>query len=290
MFKEDPPIEFENKVVDQLQHRKELQGRVRGLFEAFIKGRKAIRLLMVGEAVSTLTLGELSDLKNWFGLRGFDIRLLCCIRSPRSWLDSMIDQRVAGQRGPHLTIQAAIEELTATSGIVRPRISNLLNVFPEAEFYSFKSAANHPTGPVGYFFERAGIEMKEKVKAVRANEGRSGHSVRIWTLINEVVTPPNWQDKSYLEFLRGIRPALNSLSDTKFTLRRDELAGLLPLLYEENDWLRANFGEEFCDEKIELSNDLPSLGDETRSQLQAIAATAEPIVRQIINGYLAKYD
>ena len=290
MFKEDPPILLGNKVVDQLQRRKELQGRVRELFDAFIERQQVIRLLMVSEAVSTLSSGELSDLKNWFGLRGFDIRLLCCIRSPLSWLSSMIDQRVAGGHGPHLTIRASIEQFEEAAGIVRPRILNLKSVFADAEFYSFKSAIGHPRGPAGYFFDRAGIEVKDDIKAVRANAGRCGHSVRIWTLINEAIKSPHRQDRSYLEFIARVRPALNSVRGERFTLKRDELGGLLPLLNEENDWLRANFGEEFCDEKIELNNDLPSLDDQTRSQLQALAATIEPRVRQIIDRYLATYD
>ena len=37
MFKEDPPIRLENKVVEQLQRRKELQGLARRLFDAFIQ-------------------------------------------------------------------------------------------------------------------------------------------------------------------------------------------------------------------------------------------------------------
>ena len=126
---------------------------------------------------------------------------------------------------------------------------------------------------------------------VRANEGRSDHVVRIWSLINEEVRPPsNRNDARYISFLNSIPAGLRSVRGVKFTLRRDELAGLLPLLDEENNWLRANFGEEFCDEKIELTNDRPSLDDQTRAQLQAIATTTEPRVRQVINKYLAAYD
>ena len=288
LFKENPPISVSSRDGNAVLLKK-LQDRARELFEGFLEQQALPRLLMVAEAVSTLSASELADLKHWFCLRGFDIRLLCCIRSPLSWLNSIVDQRVAGVHGPHLTIRAVIEEFEVMSGIIRPHISNLASVFPDAEFYSFKSAASHAGGPAGYFFDKVGLNIKLELSSIRANRGRSRHFVRIWTLINEEERPPDWMEKGYLNFLASARHVLSAVRGQKFRLRLDELGSLASILVEENEWLKRQFGEEFCDEKMDMSNDLPPLDNDTRARLEAIAAATDPRVRQAIHRYLLNY-
>ena len=73
-------------------------------------------VLMAAEVVSTFTHQELVDLKSFFQECGFDVGVFCCVRKPLEWLNSMVAQRVIGERGPRITLEAAIQEFVNAGG------------------------------------------------------------------------------------------------------------------------------------------------------------------------------
>lgn len=219
------------------------------------------RVLLVAESVSVLHPPELRALRDWLDGFGCSWRIICHTRRLASWLDSVIAQRVTGPM--RLTLAAAIREVQAAQGAMRPRLQALQQVFPELEVHSHEAAAAHPNGPVGFVFEQLGISQ-EGMLFRRANARRSAAAVRVMSVVNERFGrfdeagrphPAHFNEAAALR-------ALRSLPGPAFELTRPEAAPVLPLLEQENAWMRERYGEHFADPVLALAlTDAPVLLD-----------------------------
>lgn len=206
-------------------------------------------MILAAEGVSTYTVDELRGMRSWFESRGWKVQVICHVRRLSAWINSMIDQHVTGQY--RLTIGAAVAEFVREQGVVRPRIENIRSVFPDARFFSHETAASHPLGPAGFFFDTIGVPLEQSA-AVAANKGRSDCATRAISLLNERFgmfdehgesNPRYRPGKNFLQKMREIE-------GPRFALTRREVAPLLPTLEAENEWLLQAFGPEFHDPEL----------------------------------------
>ena len=245
---------------------------------------RSTRVLMVAESISLLSVDELNELKGWFNERGYDIRLICYVRRLSSWINSMVSQRVTFQ---YLPIKSSIGEFRSGPGIVRSRIITIKAVFPDAECYSFEAALKHPKGPVGFFLESIGINQTEKTTFVKANEGRSDCATRLISALSETIRPLlvsgglKWGDVDN-EF-----SGLKAIPGRRFSLRLDEVPPLLPVLIEENEWLRETLGEDFYDTELAFHDEPCYWHDESLTHLRKVYSALTERVRSLISSYLA---
>jgi hypothetical protein len=261
------------------------RGILRRTFGQFLQAHQAGNMIMAAEQLSTMTVEDLAELKDWFEHRGFRIELFCSVRKVQSWLTSMVAQRVIGLRGPRLTLEQAIREFEVAGGIVKPRIEKLADVFANARFFSFERSIRHPRGPFGNFLDLVGIGGLEHIEPVLANEGKSDHAVRLNSLVNATLGSRGDNKEANVRMFRGY-PALQSIPGDKFRLREREIANLLPLIVSESEWLRSKYGDDFGDDRISFSNDPTAIDATTRALLTANLADAEPWLRAIVEQYL----
>jgi hypothetical protein len=266
------------------------QQQLRAAFAASLAGENG-RMLLVAEGVSVFTEPELQDMKRWFAERGYSVRVICHVRHLASWVQSMLAQRVVGWIA--LTLAEAADEFVEAGGIVRPRIEAIRRTFPDAEFYSHELAVRHPTGPVGFFFKTIGFSGGAQLRAIRANEGRSDTASRVVSLVNERFGRSRWacspQELQAHLWGPGMR-AMRALPGRKFTLRRGEVAPILPMLEQENAWLRDTFGQEFYDDHLEFGEGASAWTPESMRLLQEGLRLCEPAVRDWVTSNLQRLN
>ena len=237
------------------------------------------RLLMVAEGVSLFDEDELRQLKAWFGAGGWEMRVICHVRHLPSWINSMVAQRATS--AIRLTIDQAVDDFVQYQSIVRKRIEALRQVFPQAEFYSHEQAVRHASGPVGFFLEKAGVELQAPIHVIRANEGSSDCATRVLSLINErfgrfdsagAPNPQFFGDRRFIDTVRGI-------GGRKFALRPHEVAPILPLIKADNEWLKTHLGQRFHDSALEFQDLNPDWSPESLAQLESVLKTVPAAVR-----------
>jgi len=266
---------------DQVGARRDFYTR---LVQSWLLNRKR-NLLLVAEGVSVLAADELNEMRGWFQDRGWRIRIVCYVRHISSWINSIVSQKVTGIQ--HLTIDSAIRDLTEPSGLMRARMENIRQVFPDAEFYSYETAVKHPFGPVGFFFEKIGIQRMEAITFMRANERRSDCATRATSSINEALGE-GFLRLSMPDRVRSDAYAVKMIPGAAFRLRRHEVLPILPLLTEENEWLKEALGEEFYDKELAFHDELPARSEESLARLRELSTSAKPPVGPLISSYLGK--
>lgn len=212
----------------------ERRAAVRGKLAASLQAEPA-GALMVAEGVSIFKVDALREMRSWFQEQGWELEVVCHVRHLSTWVPSMVGQRVTG----HLrrTIPDMLDEFVRRGGLARPRIENIREVFPDARFRSHERAVKHPQGPVGFFLEEIGVPL-DGIKFKNAREGRSDCAVRTMSVLHEKFGRDDPRGKAAGELLKAI-------TGPKFLLREAEAAPLLPMIDEENRWLRDTFGEDF---------------------------------------------
>jgi hypothetical protein len=253
--------------------------------------RQTGRLLLAAEGVSVFTEPELQGMKLWFAERGYSMRVICHVRHLASWAQSMLAQRVVGPIA--LTLAEAVDEFVAVGGIVRPRIEAIRRTFPDAEFYSHERAVRFPNGPAAFFFKVIGFPMGVQFRVIRANEGRSDVATRVVALINERFGRSRWagSPEGLQAHLWGpAMQAMRALPGPKFTLRRDEVAPILPMLERENDWLRDTLGKEFYDDRLEFGEGASGWTPESMRLFQEGLQLCEPTLRDWVTSNLQRVD
>lgn len=240
-------------------------------------------MVLAAEGVSLFGAEELTAMKDWFGHRGWEIRIVCHVRHLGSWIHSMIAQRVTS--GIALSIAAAVDEYRQYRGIVRRRIETMRQVFPEAEFYSHEAAVRHPSGPVGFFLHNAGIVVAGPVRYVRANEGSSDAATRLVSVVNEKFGRFDAASSSNPAFFdnQGFIDGAKAIGGRKFTLRPAEAAPIVPLLQADNEWLKESLGDQFHDPNIAFVEREPDWTPEALAQAARVIATLPPRVRDWVH-------
>ena len=246
------------------------------------------RMLLAAEGVSLFSATELQGMKDWLAGIGWETQVFCHVRHLSGWMNSMIAQRVTSAIA--LSIPQAIDEYVQYGSIVRRRIENLRQVFPDARFYSHEAAIRHPGGPVGAFFENAGIRSGERIRYLRANEGSSEPATRFISLVYERFgryTPagePNPQGYVPQEFLDAVR----KIQGHKFRLRPDEAGPLMPMLQADNEWLRQTLGEDFHDPGLAFDDHPCDWTSVALAELKGVLAEVPKPVRQWVVSNQAK--
>jgi hypothetical protein len=262
----------------------------RSVLRESIANRRS-NLLFVAEEVSRFTFGELVELRKFFESMNLQIQVLCFVRKPSPWLTSMTAQTVAGNRSVRGKISTFVSSVKFDHELIVPSIWKLKKAFPEISFHSFDAAVAHPRGPVGYFFEKAEIDLGSGLKIVRANEGLSDTAVRVNEAINARVGSL-WKSKEVYEFYRKLYsryPALKKIPGPKFALRADEVRPAIPVMEEENAWLKKNLGAGFYEERVTFSTERPLLDEAGRRFLVEHLASADGPVGEAVKAYLAEH-
>jgi hypothetical protein len=266
----------------------ERQRALRAGFGKSLAASPAMHMLIVAEEVSTLSVVELRDLRLWFEQLGFTIEAYCCIRSPLSWLDSMVAQEVMGKKSGRYALPEALAKCGSGEGILIPRLTRLLVVFPDMRLYAFASAIAHARGPAGYLFDTAGVDFDGVYENVRENVGGSDHAVRLHSHINRHFGHRFAQagnDVMYRQ-LPSLYPALYTIPGEKFRLRTSEIAHLAAILKEESAWLSERLGEDNWDSALPAEEGLPNM-DMVREHLAPVLEGYPQRLREVIQTYLA---
>ena len=245
-------------------------------------------LLIVAEELSNLSAEELRDLRQWFETLGYSIEVFCCIRPPTAWLNAMVAQEVMGMRSGRYTLPDIIAKYEAADGILLPKLTAMLQVFPDIRFYPFAQAIAHTKGPAGCFFDAAGIAFAGAYENLRENIGGSDHAVRLHSQINRhfggrFAAPGN--DAMYRQFPKAY-PELYTIPGDKFRLRASESRVLEPILARENAWLRTNLGEAYCDKPEHLADTVTD-DRQIREHLSKVLKHYPQPLRDVIEAYLA---
>ena len=243
--------------------------------------RRADRIILAAEGVSTFSVDELAGLREWLEQQGFEIRVLCNVRHLSSWVNSMAAQRVISAY--YLSIGQAVEEFAAHGSVVRQRIENLRQVFPGAEFCSHERAVLHRQGPVGHFLESIGYEPPPDFRFMRAKIGMSDCATRVHSLLNEAFGPYDAGNEAGLKRVQKIE-------GRKFTLRPQEVAPILPMLRAENEWLRETLGGEFHDPHLSFDEAKCEWVDKNLGQLREALAALPESMRSWLVSHVDRLD
>jgi hypothetical protein len=265
--------------------------RQRATLDFFAKGLETAlgHLLIVAEELSNLNVEELCNLRQWFEARGYAIDVFCCVRPPTSWLNAMVAQEVMGKKSGRYSLPEIIAQYETADGILLPKLTAMLEVFPDIRFYPFAQAIAHPNGPVGYFFDAAGIRFAGTYENLKENIGGSDHAVRLHSHINRHFGgrfAAAGNDAMYRQFPKAY-PELYTIPGTKFRLRASETARLAPVLARENAWLRTRLGEDYCDRHEHLPDTVTDVREIRQHLAKALQTYPQPL-QGVIEAYLAE--
>lgn len=133
------------------------------------------KLLLSAEDVSLLSTEELTRLKTFFHSHVFDLDIIGLIRSPESYLDSVLQQRIRSG--------GWLDDLAI--GTVSKRISNLSSVFSSVSWASFETACDHKLGPVGYISDFLELSITEDFEFQASNSSLSNNATRLMSYLNQ---------------------------------------------------------------------------------------------------------
>ena len=194
------------------------------------------KIIISGESICALKESELKALKTKIESYNCRIRIFICIRSPFSFRSSMIQENIK-----HDSYPKSANGITMIS-----KIESVISAFPDAEFYSFKEACKHSSGPVGFFLEKAGVEDYSTFDLFKSNESFSLKAIRLMSFINE--RSPTYIGNRINPFrsLYDIR-VFDVIQGEKFQLNQQELNIFRDTIDRENEYLLNEFSAEFCD-------------------------------------------
>ncbi len=260
---------------------------LRQALRELLENQGSRQILMSAEGVSTMSLAELGDLKAWFNGQDIEVDLVCVVRRLSSWLNSMVAQKVAGRRGPRLTLDLALQGFSG--GLVQPRIETLRTVFPEARFFSFEVVSAQSGGLNRFLFELLDMEASRSFEAIRTNEATSHHGTGLHSMINTVIGSRYKDPATDLRYARlyETHQRLWSIPGVKFRCQASAVAPLMERIHTENRWLREQFGSDFFDADLQFEPAPVPLDTATRNYLRECAALSAPRIAAVIQAYLA---
>ena len=249
-------------------------------------------LLLVAEGVSTMAVPDLQRMRQRFEAAGFDVEVHCCVRVVGDWLNSAVAQKVYGQTSPRLTLPAAIANIAATGAVVRGRIETLVKAFGEVRFFDFASAVGHEYGPAGYFLERIGIPVPPDLPVLRANEGGSDLMVRLHDAINRHMGPRHASGDADLFYgtLRSWHPQLFASRGPRFSLRHHEVAPLISMLEQENQWLGTTFGATCHQPALVFPGGQFGIDAADEDFLRELGSALPGALREVVDTFVQEYS
>lgn len=204
---------------------------------------KPTNTILSGESISSLSVEELEEVKRFLEQYSSKIKVYCCVRSPYSFLCSMI-QQLAKSGGSPLHSRTRL-------GLV-PRIQKIQSVFNDVTFYPFNATIQNNLTPFTYFLNQLGIRRTFIFKTYSKNKSCGNLSTRLYShvhqyyprIINHAV------NRQYVPL-----PKIN-FDAQPFLFTEDELKTLKKELDNENQQIAALLGDEFTDSTYPTSDSL----------------------------------
>ncbi len=223
-------------------------------------------ILFSGEEISNLSIDELSSLRRYFEKRNIKLRVICFVRSPyamtcsdgQEWLKTGRRYRVAHRQS-------------------MPAVKRLGTVFSSAEFYSFKTACVHPSGPVGFFLDLIGVPPTDKINIATANEGLCDQVVRMIAHINDIGPIHIDGNPSSLRSLFDTSPLWKIVGD-KYQLLESEYGDIEQGVTTENKLMHNMLGAEYCDLTIPLYKVPPAWSSSSIETLMEVLGKVSPAI------------
>lgn len=196
-------------------------------------------LIISGEGISAMGADSLQDLLTCLESKGAEVIPIVCVRSPYAFHCS--SSQTVVKQGRHVNLAKLRSQ--------KEKVLRIKTVFKDnARFIAFNTACQHSHGPVGYLLEYCGVDITDFSFETK-NERRSNEYVRLQNALNK--QQPSIIDKKLNTKHFQIEPVEGS----NFLLNERELAAIQDKLDGENRFFRDTLGEEFCDVKIETSED-----------------------------------
>ncbi|WP_394145935.1 hypothetical protein [Vibrio atypicus] len=129
-------------------------------------------VILSGEDISTLSIDALTKLKLYVESQGFELEVIGFVREPYEFWNSATQERIKNGSPASSVGFCGVADF----------LCNILHVFPDARFYSFKHACAHSKGPVGFFLDACGIDVDMKV--VRSNDGMCAKAISLLEYFN----------------------------------------------------------------------------------------------------------
>jgi len=216
--------------------------RINGLIKQFLKYdiSQYNKIIFSDEFISKLSIDALKLMKNDFELLGYQLRIISFIREPFSLAVSSIQQQAHSQG-----IEKIIKK--QTNSTIVPNITNILSVFPDAEFFSFEHACNHKSGPVGFFLDLLNVHLDTN-KMVRINESMSQQAARLSSHIN--TRAPLFSSENKLNSIRTKDDIVDiyQIKGNKFALTNTEMKLIEPHCLKNRKDISNILGEDFLPE------------------------------------------
>lgn len=214
------------------------------------------KILLSGESMSILPEESLFSLKQYFVDNGFRITPVAFVRSPISHQISAAQERVKNGS----TLRFSENHFPCS------KIKKLQSVFSgDIRFFPFRKVCSCEYGPVGFFLNMIGVTEDElkKIKYSQSNPSMSDQATRLIAYINER-EPFYTENKTTGK--REVNPnrinhdtaVFQDIGNGKYKPALPEIRHILEKAKQENDWLKENLGEEYCDDEKDLEfNDHP---------------------------------
>ena len=218
------------------------------------------KLLISGEDISNLTVGNLKNLKSFIKVncnRPVQIKIIIFVRNP---LDLVISTYQTNILGGNNTTKARLSCEFKLTNIYKKLIEKFFVVFGEdnTRVFSFENALSNKCGLIGFFFEKLGVS-KNDIKTL-TSEVKNKSMSNLATNLNEYINnkEPRMQGQQ-LNKNRSIHDSLyiNCIDGNKFRIEKKIIAGWFDEFGTtlENDliWLKGRCDIDYTDYKDKLN-------------------------------------
>ncbi len=214
----------------------------RELRKALLKyTQKSDRIILSSEAL--IGLKPLKKIKNFFEQIDFVVEPVIYVRSPYSYRVSMYQSVLRSSQ-----MQSSAVTQTLQKPIIKNILSANLSVFGEnIKVHSFNNLIRNNTEIVthflGSFLEK---DIVDKLHISRENESLSRHAIALLEYIEEKL--PLYQEniKNNDRAEGDIQP-IYKIKGEKFGFDQEKADMFKEIIDLENNWLREQFGSEYCD-------------------------------------------
>jgi hypothetical protein len=144
-------------------------------------------LLIVAEGICLLPVAGLRDLRTSLERAGYKVKPFFSLRSPASFLRSVIQQQVKGQE---LTLSNSRQVKLQ----LYPRLATILTAWPDTTLMAFEKACRSDDGPVGYYLRHllpwlpselvSGISITRS--SASGNASGTDQAVRLASYLNSI--------------------------------------------------------------------------------------------------------
>jgi len=195
-------------------------------------------LIMSGEGISAISTEALQQLLTFLESKGAEVIPIVCVRSPYAFHCS--SSQTVVKQGRYVNFSKLRSQ--------KEKVLRIQSVFKDkARFIAFNTACKHSHGPVGYLLEYCGVDIDGFSFEIK-NERRSNEYVRLQNALNK--QQPSIIDKK----LNTKHSQIEPVDGAKFLLNKQELAAIEDKLSKENQFFNDALGEDFCDGKVETSD------------------------------------